>query len=75
MILIRLTCSVYVLTMENDSSRIAAALEDAPIVARLALTSANERVRARTAAQLGEHIAHKLAQPEPTSDARQLCLL
>lgn len=62
-------------SMENDSIRIAAALEGAPIVARLALTSANERVRGRAAAQLGEHIAHILAQPEATSDGRQLRLL
>lgn len=64
------TCSSTV-----EPSQIAAALESAPIVARLALTSANDRVRARAAAQLGVHVAQILAAPESVSDHRQMSLL
>ena len=60
--------------MDIEPSRIAAALERAPIVARLALTSANDRVRARAADQLGEFVAGKLAEPMTMSDPRQMSL-
>ena len=61
--------------MDIEPSRIAAALVDAPIVSRLALASANERVRASAARRLGEFVAHSLAKSETAFDPRQMSFL
>lgn len=60
--------------MDIESSRIAAALVSAPIVARLALTSANPGVVERAAGRLADFIAEKLSSPDQVIDARQMSL-
>lgn len=58
----------------DQLDRVSSILVDAPAWARLALTSADERLRARGADELSAFLIRRIAHPEPAYNDAQLTL-